>query len=91
MVLDCLTERVVAHMSSLVTICRQSGSTHRHPTTATTGTVSGGCVCAPGKKVALKATAKKGYVFAGWTLAGVSLPAGADAQAPSLSLVAGAN
>ena len=56
---------------------------------AARGTVSGGCVCAPGKKVALKATAKKGYVFAGWTLAGASLPAGADAQAPSLSLVAG--
>ena len=56
---------------------------------AARGTVSGGCVCAPGKKVALKAMAKKGYVFAGWTLAGVSLPAGADAQAPSLSLVAG--
>ena len=56
---------------------------------AARGTVSGGCVCAPGKKVALKATAKKGYVFAGWTLAGASLPAGADAHAPSLSLVAG--
>ena len=56
---------------------------------AARGTVSGGCVCAPGKKVALKATAKKGYVFAGWTLAGASLPAGADAQAPSISLVAG--
>ena len=56
---------------------------------AARGTVSGGCVCTPGKKVALKATAKKGYVFAGWTLAGASLPAGADAQAPSLSLVAG--
>ena len=53
------------------------------------GTVTGGGTYAAGKKVTLKATARKGYVFAGWELEGVALPEGADLQSPSLALVAG--
>ena len=53
------------------------------------GTVTGGGTYAAGKKVVLKATAKKGYVFAGWELEGVALPEGADPQDPVLALVAG--
>ena len=53
------------------------------------GTVTGGGTYAAGKKVTLKATARKGWVFAGWELEGVALPEGADLQSPSLALVAG--
>ena len=53
------------------------------------GTVTGGGTYAAGKKVVLKAVAKKGYVFAGWELEGAALPEGADLQDPSLTLVAG--
>lgn len=44
---------------------------------------------AKGKKVTLRATAKKGYVFADWELEGADLPAGADARDPSLALAVG--
>ena len=53
------------------------------------GTVTGGGTYAAGKKVVLKATARKGYVFAGWELEGAALPEGADLQDPSLTLVTG--
>ena len=53
------------------------------------GTVTGGGTYAAGKRVVLKATAKKGYVFAGWELEGADLPEGADLMGPSLTLVAG--
>ena len=53
------------------------------------GTVTGGGTYAAGKKVVLKATAKKGYVFAGWELEGADLPEGTDPRNPSLALVAG--
>ena len=58
---------------------------------AARGTVSGGCVCAPGGKATLRATARKGYAFAGWTLRGATLPEGADPQAPVLALAVGAS
>ena len=38
----------------------------------------------------LKATARKGYVFAGWELEGASLPKGADPLNPALTLTVGA-
>lgn len=37
---------------------------------ASAGKVTGSAYCADGKKVALKATANKGFVFTGWTLEG---------------------
>lgn len=54
------------------------------------GTVSGRGVYAKGKKATLKATAKKGYVFAGWELEGAALPKGFDARNPVLTLTVGA-
>ncbi len=58
---------------------------------AARGAVTGGCVCAPGGKATLKAAAKKGYAFAGWTLRGAALPEGADPQDPVLALTVGAS
>lgn len=42
------------------------------------------------KKVTLRATAKKGYVFADWELEGADLSAGADARNPVLAFTPGA-
>ncbi len=56
---------------------------------AARGKVTGGGIYAPGRKVALRATASKGFVFAGWTLDGAEPPEGADRLDPNLSLVMG--
>ena len=42
---------------------------------ANAGKVTGSAYCADGKKVALKASANKGFVFTGWTLEGEEPPA----------------
>ena len=44
--------------------------------TADRGKVTGGGMCAPGKKVALKAAASKGFVFTGWTAEQIPLDGG---------------
>lgn len=54
------------------------------------GTVTGAGTYAANKTVTLKATAKTGYVFAGWYLAGEPFASGtADYRNPSLSVVLG--
>ena len=65
---------------------------------ANAGTAKGSGLYAAGKKVTLKATANKGYVFAGWTAREESAPSqaeggvlallnGQDARSPSVSFV----
>jgi hypothetical protein len=58
-------------------------------TTIIPGKVSGGGIFAEGKKLSLKATANKGYVFAGWrdVNAGTWLDSAEDYRNPKLSYV----
>ncbi|MBR4615048.1 MAG: putative Ig domain-containing protein [Kiritimatiellae bacterium] len=54
---------------------------------ADAGKTTGSGLYTAGKKVALKATANKGYVFAGWGMGNGVILNGQDARSPSMSFV----